>query len=409
MFKYYRLTIFIIFLLSVLFFYSCLNHSKNEQIPVSKSVRGTFIDKVTVPGVIESANSFSISCPRIRMDATVSYIIPDGSSVKIGDTVCILEATELSNRYNEAIKNLKTSESEYNKSKSELDLQFLLLKAQVETIETTTEIKQLDSLQIKFSSPIKKQIIGLQLKQAEIEKQKILKQLEFLKRINASELQKMKLRIDQQRNRLNRAKETIDQLIITSKVEGIAIRANLRTTGNEAKVKEGDVVWDRMPLVQIPDMSNLQVRLELNETNYKRINPGQNVEISIDAIKGLKMKGKLKFKEPVGRPVKRNSKVKVFGSVVSIDSLIGNVTPGISATCDIIINEITDTILIPFVSVFDDDSIKVVYVKNDNAFEKRKISLSLYNNNIGVVKSGLEEDETIALIKPPESLIKKEN
>jgi HlyD family secretion protein len=216
--------------------------SKIEHIPLAQVVRDTYLDQLTLSGVLESSNSNNITCPSLRVDAIVVFLIPDGTYVKKGDTLCILESREIENQYQEALRNLETSNIEYNKSKAYLNLQYLMLKAQVATIETATSIKQLDSVQLRFSTPVRKQLIELELQKSAIEKGKILKQLEFLKRINDSELQKMKLKIKQHERRVASAKEKLEMLTIISKSDGLALRA--KVSWRNEKVKEGDIVWD---------------------------------------------------------------------------------------------------------------------------------------------------------------------
>ena len=387
----------------------CLSCSNVEfqKIPLGEVTRDTYKDQITIAGVLESSNSYYINCPSLRTDATVLYIIPEGTYVEPGDTVCILESREIENTYEEALKNLANSKSEYNKSKADLDLQYLLLLAEVQTIEASTAIAQLDSAQLEFTSPVRKKIIELELEKARIEKEKILNQLEFLKKIHFSELQKMQLKIKQQENRVDRAKDKLDMLTLTSDISGVVIHAYISWAGQ--KLKEGDVVWDMVPLIQIPDLDQMEVKLSASESSYKRIEKNQKVDIYIDAIPGLKLTGEIKHKEPVGKPLNKNSNVKFFEVIASIDSLMGDLKPGISATCDIKINEVKDTILIPYVSVFQDDSLRVVYIAKGDKFEKRNVELVMNNNNIGIVKNGVSVGEYVSLIRPPQSMIKNIN
>lgn len=375
-----------------------------KEFPVTEVTRDTFVDQIRVTGVLETPNSYSIICPDINADATIIYLIPDGSYVKAGDTVCILESRVIENNYLDALRNLETNKMEYNKSQADLELQYLMLQAQVKTIDNTTKIAMLDSVQMNFASPLRKRLMDLELQKSVIQKEKILKQLEFLKTINNSELQKMKLRIQQQETRVETAKSKLDKLTITSEKDGLALRDNTRS--RDELTKEGDIVWDMMPLVKIPDLSVMQVNLTVSESHFKRINKEQPVSITIDAIPGIEMKGKIMTKEPMGKPIARNSRVKTFGVTTSIDSLIGDLKPGISATCNIILKQINDTLMVPFSSIFNKDSINVAYVLKENSFEERPVTLAMHNNKIAIVATGLKQNEMVSLIKPPERLIK---
>lgn len=392
------------FIVISLMFVSCKNKVEISSIPSYKLIKTDYVDKVIVEGIVEAAKTTTIACPRLQGDATIVYLVHEGTYVKEGDTVCVLQSTEMENKYTELEQKLEDARAEYNKSLANLELQYIMLQAQVKIIEAQTAITELDSVQLNFSTPIRKEIINLQMEMANVEKNKLLSQLSFLERINKSELHKLKIKIKQYKKRAKDAKEKLDELTLTANASGMVIHSILWTS--KEKVREGDIVWGRMPLVQIPNLSKMQVNLLLNEASYKRIERNQDVEIQIDAFPEIKVYGKIIKKATVGKPVKKNSKIKVFEVVASIDSTSKNILPGLSATCNVIINKQPDTLIIPLVSVFEDDSIKYVYRQEGKKYAKNNIKIGESNRKIAIIISGIKENDVIALTKPPLSLIK---
>jgi multidrug efflux pump subunit AcrA (membrane-fusion protein) len=383
--------------------YSCTLKKNIDDIITIRVERKDYLDVVTVSGILEAVTTHSYDCPGIFSDVTIQYLIPEGTHVKIGDTLCLLEARELENQYIQSLHQLEQAEAEYNKSAANLELQYLLLEAQVKNIEASTEITRLDSTQMQFTSPLSREIIRLELLKADIEKEIILKKLEFLKRINDSELQTMKLKVVQQKNQVDRAKDQLDKLTLTADVEGIVLYAY--SWQSASKIREGDVVWAVMPIIQIPDLREMQVRLLVCEADYKRLALDQELNISVDAFPGIILTGKIKYKAPVGKPVKRDSEVKVFDVTVSLDSSSIDLQPGLGVTCEVMVSRIQDTIVVPLVSLFDEDSIRLVYVSADEGFIKKEVKVSEYNNKEAIITGGLRVNEVIALMKPSESLI----
>jgi len=213
----------------------------------------------------------------------------------------------------------------------------------------------------------------------------------------------MELRIKQQQNKINNAIDQLKMTILTSSVDGLVIYARSWQTGE--KVAEGDELWGRMPVLEIPQMDELQAELFVNETHFKRIEKDQTVEIFVDAIPEMSLIGKIKTKAPIGKSIRRGSKVKYFEITASLDSAFIAAQPGLSVTCDIFIKKISDTLVIPTVSLFEEDSIKLVYVEKGKKFTKRPVETALGNHKFTVIKSGISEEENIATSKPPESLI----
>jgi multidrug efflux pump subunit AcrA (membrane-fusion protein) len=199
------------------------------------------------------------------------------------------------------------------------------------------------------------------------------------------------------------AEDQLKKLELTSDVNGIVLYARSWSTGN--KIAEGDEVWGSMPLLEIPQMDKVQAKLFVNETHFKQIDTGQEVEISVDARPDLILSGKILRKSPMGKPVRRGSQVKVYEVIAALDSAAISVQPGLSISCDVFLNRIADTLVVPTVSVYEEDSMKLVYVEKGKKFSPRVIEIAMGNNEFSVVKSGLTGKENIATTRPPESLI----
>jgi len=383
----------------------CTPKTEFSQIITLLIEKKDFLDEVIVSGTLEAVNTRTYGCPGIWSDVTILHLIPEGTQVKPGDTLCILECREISNEYLLAVNELENARAEYNKSLADLNLQFLLLEAQVRSIDASTDIKKLDSLQMEFTSPSDREIIKLELEKAELERNIAQTKLKFLKQINTSELQKMKLKIDQQANRVDQAKSKLDDLILTSDVEGIVIYDISWIT--EKKVREGDVIWANLPIIEIPDLSAMQVKLEVSEADYKRLAIDQTMEIIVDAFPDIHLYGKIKNKAPVGKPISEKSDVKVFEVTASLDSTKLSLQPGLGVTCNVQIRNISDTLVIPVISLFEEDSMKVVYVADNEKFIKKNVTVADFNNEEAVITSGLKYHDILALRKPPGSLIKQ--
>ncbi len=401
MMRVYTKHIFFSLMLLILYL-SCSPENRYDNFIKYKVKRTEFINKITTYGIIEATKTYTIACPGIREDATITYLIPEGTYVNEGDTVCILEANELENKYKEAVKNLETTKAEYNKSIADLNLQYLLLDSQVKIIESATEISRLDSIKLAFASQVYRKLIELEIEQAEIEKEKIQKKLEFLKIINKFELKRMEMKIKQAENNVARIKDKLDKLVLKSNTAGMVIYAK-QWRGN--KLREGDIVWGSMTIIQIPDMSKMLIKLTVNETHFKRIEKDQNINITIDAFPDIKLTGKITKKTPVGKPIKEDSNVKVFEVFASIDSSDFTIQPGLSITCDVIKESVPDTIVVPLLAVFEKDSLKVVYITEGEKYKRQIVKLACKSDNYAVITEGLKGNEEIILTEPPEDLI----
>ena len=174
-----------------------------------------------------------------------------------------------------------------------------------------------------------------------------------------------------------------------------------------SKFLVGDNAWEGIPMVLLPDMKQMKVRILAPEGVYKRMKIGDKVEYSFDAQPENKAWGTITMKAPVGRPIERNSKVKVFEVEASVDSSLMVPTPGLSAQCKVVLQQVNDTLVVSQIAVFDRDSAKVVYVKSKKGYEIRKVTTAQSSPREIIITNGLKVGESISLSLPEEKTIVK--
>lgn len=374
-----------------------------EDLAAFKVVRKDFVNSVVVDGLVEPIRFTTLSCPG-NVDGIVTYLIDDGTYVKEGDTVCIIEDNNQQTNFDNLSVQLENATAELNKVKADLTMQYALLEAQVSNNQVDTEIARLDSLQLRFATSTQRKIKELELERALIEREKFKKKLKSLDIINQSEIKKMELNIRQLTNRLESAKKILDELVIKASKDGLAIVSNSRMTGE--KLKEGDNVWNGMPVVTLPEMDKMKVKMWVSETDFKYIGENDSVEYRFDAMPGNSGYGRVVKKMPVGQPVKRNSKVKYFEVEASIDSVSQLPEPGFTANCRVIGAHVEDTIVVPQIAIYDEDSMKVVFVHKKKKYEMREVATGLVSMKEAIISGGLDSGEVISLTRPLPSAVR---
>lgn len=393
-----------IVLFVVLIFTSC-NSKKTNNYQTYIVQNKIFENSIIVSGIIESNKVFSVQGPGLHADLTISDMVPEGSFVHKGDTVCYLQCNEIVNQYNEALNRLELAKSEYEKLHAIQNMDDELLNAQISNIKAQTSISELDTLSFKFYSPLKLRLAKLELQRAYNEKDKIEKKKSFGKRVKDANISSLQLRIKMQEASVQNAQSNILKLKLISQADGyIKYVDYLWSTGSKAKV--GDMIWGRMPIMDVSDLSSLQVKLVVNESHFKRIEKDQKIDIHLDAYPDIKLTGKITFKSPAGKPIKEHSTLKVFEVTGSIDSLKYKIQPGVSATCKVNLAYVKNTILVPLTSVFDSDSLKVVYIlaKNGN-IKKMPVTTGMSSDKEIIIEKGLKRNEVILLTEPSDKFL----
>jgi multidrug efflux pump subunit AcrA (membrane-fusion protein) len=395
-----RITHFISFLL-IAFLVSC---NKQEIKPPSTfTVESTsFEDAIELEGHVLPVEVNTIVTPGF-VDGVVLSIVEDGTYVNAGDTVCVLEDKNLKDSYDRNKADLDNSVAELNKVKADLNMQYSLLEAQVKSNEAETEIANLDSTSLKFSTLIQSKIKRLELEKVSIEKNKLQKKLKAMAVINQSEVKKLEMRNKTLQMRVEMAEKQMKDLKLVTPKAGLATRAIHQVTSK--KVLPTDPVWGQMPLVIIPELTKMKVTIIATEGQFKRIDENDSVSYSFDAMPGNKAWGKITKKAPVGQPIKENSKVKMFEVEASVDKSLSIPPPDLSCRCKIIIKHTDHVMVIPQVAIFEEEGKKYVYVQKAKTFEKRQIKIGESSMEEAVITAGLSRKEKVALTQPASELI----
>ena len=391
---------------------------KNPKIITYDLKRSDYLETIDATGTIQAVNNLVLLTPRLNVSGvSVAHLADEGTFVKKGDTVCILDAPELIYYTELFTDDLEKMEADLKKLEADNAMQLSLLTSQIETNKAQQAISMLDSIQLKYATPVKQRLLELEMEKVNIEKKKLQKKLVAQKIIDNSELIQLRSRIMIQKSRIQQYESQIASLTLVAPCDGIVMHYEsplLRFISSGGvgsrggKIEEKSSVWSNMPLLQFPDMKSMQVSVEVPESEYKRIREMQKVTIQVEAGTNLYTTGKIKRKTLAGKSVQENSKIKTYEVIISIDSSYSEIKPGLSARCRIIIDQVKDTIVVPATAIFERDSSKIVYVAQGEKFMPVTVETGLSNSSNSIISKGLEGNETIALIEPPHLLIQKE-
>ncbi|MCU0363252.1 MAG: HlyD family efflux transporter periplasmic adaptor subunit [Bacteroidales bacterium] len=407
-------------LILMTFFLSFSCRKGNQDTVLTYQVRRSdFREVLSTSGTIQAVVNFPVLPPRSMFgQMTVIRLAADGAYVRKGDTICVLSVPDLQSVYERQLSTIQALEADLKKKEADNRLNTGLLEAQLATSIAQFEIAAIDSLRMQYAAEYQKKLYELGIQKSAVERKKTEKKLEATKKIGANELRQINMRLIQERSRLQSMEDQLKAMTIIAQGDGYVTRTeapevtimSLQGLGKlGGPVKEGSVLFMNSPVLQFPDMSRMQVTTQVAESDFRQIEKGQNVTITVDASGELTTTGKVNRKSLIGKANQRytESRVKSYEVIIDIDSCHSKMKPGLSAACDITTREVKDTLFIPAMALFKRDSADVVYVLEKNAFVPVKIETGETAGSFTIIKSGLEGDEKVALSEPPEKLIRK--
>jgi len=403
------------FLISLLL-NSC--NTNDPKVISYKLEKKDFRESIQARGDLQTINTYIFKCPRVSAsNISVLYLEDEGNYVKKGDTVCVLTSPDLLSYIDEQKIWVENSQAEMIKLEADNALNISLLQGQIEANSAAVALNSLDSIQQKFAPPVKQKLFELELQKANIAKSKLRNKLAAQQSIDNAEIRAMKSQIARTENQLQILTDQLNSLTLTAQFDGIVTHvvnptalsmSNGYITSYGGEVEINSAIRPNNPVIQMPDLSAFQLAVQVPEIDFKRIVPGQKVYITIEALTNLKTTGVVKRKALVGTTRYVEVKVKTFEIIISIDSCHSKLLPGLSADCDILVNEIKDAVVIPILALFNSDSSKFVYVSEGERYTRYPVVTGLSNSSECIITSGLRGTETIALMEPPFNMIVSE-
>ncbi|MFC1724023.1 efflux RND transporter periplasmic adaptor subunit [candidate division KSB1 bacterium] len=390
------------------FLLNCASADKSKSSITYTAVEKNFSVAVTSVGVLDAKVNRSISVPQsLDYQKELSYIIPEGTVVEEGDTIAVMKDERLEREYENTLNEIEMKNAELKKKETELDEQRSQLESNLKIFETSAESKKLRLAELEFIAPTKQEIEKLEIEKFDIEAEKTRKKLVSLENVKKEEINSMQMKIKQIENKLKQYDRFKEQLTVKAPMDGIVVYEINRRTNKKNEL--GDMVRTRYPLVKIPDLSVMQVELQVSETDAQKLKTGQKAVVSVSSSGYFDLPGKVSMVDKIAKPVLinyRRSKVKMVRVTVDLDSTDIVLTPGLTAECKIFVEELENAIVVPKECVFEKDSNNVVYIKDGDKFEQRQVDLAYKGDDFIEIKNGVNNGEKLSLREPGSSQIK---
>lgn len=372
-----------------------------QQVPEAKVQKGTFYIDIYEEGEIEAINSINISSPNIPWrfgNLKISNIVTDGAEVKAGDTLITFDPSEVRKAILDYEDRLIVSNAELEKMLAQHELEMEELKSNYEVTRISHEITRMQLESAAHESDIKRREIKLNLDKADISLTRAKEQIDNRRKIQIEEVKQKRLSIRQDEERLEEAHQTLDRLFIIAPSSGIAIIS--RNWSTDSKFQLGDQCWSSQQLIQLPDLSKLKAKVNINEVDISQVTKGLKVQVRPDAFSDSTFTGYVSTVANLAQNKDNRSDIKVFPVEIIIDQYNKNLLPGLTVSCRIIVDEIPDVKYIPLEALHVEGDKSYVFKKHVGGYDKVEVRVGRSNSDYVIIESGLGKNDRVALIDP---------
>jgi multidrug efflux pump subunit AcrA (membrane-fusion protein) len=215
------------------------------------------------------------------------------------------------------------------------------------------------------------------------------------KGINWQTLQQYNLSLQSAQIALYKAKQAIMNTAIIAPSDGTVVSVNLK----KSSVLSAQT-YSSTTAIKLVNTSSVRFEGLIDEIDIMKVQPGQKVSITVDAVPNKVFTGTVKFISPFG--VASGNVIK-FAITIQLDPTDVELRGGLSATADISIYSAKDVLLVPVSVIVETRGGPVVAVVNPTTGqpEYRPVTLGQQTFQYAEVLSGLKEGDKVTVTATP--------
>ncbi len=364
-----------------------LRHSQ-VAIRVGMAERETITASIATNGKIEALNNFQAFSP---VATTVKKIyVKQGDWVKGGQILLRLDDADAKLQAATAEAQLKGAQADIaavqggGTQEEVLTTRNALSKAQMERDAAERNVQAMRNLlQSGAASQAEVDAAENRLKAAESQVQLLQKKLKD--RYSQQEIGHVEAQQDEARASLQAAKEVLQKLNVAAPSEGMVYSLPVR---EGAFVNTGDL------LVQVADLHKVRVRAFVDEPEIGRLQPGQAVEVTWDALPGRVWKGTL---ETLPTTVVQHGTRTVGEVTCVINNEDLKLLPNTNVSVAVVTARQVNALTVPREAIHQDEKGQYVFQVVNGELKRRNVITSVSNLTRVEVTSGLSDNAVLAL------------
>ena len=401
-------------------------------VPTSKVSVGPFVVSFHEMGAVKAEKSVSFNS---EVEGKIMYLVPEGRVVKKGDKLVELDTSEMQRDVRQKQLALKNADAEVKRARAEFDILKEENRTKVAEAEATLGLNKVEHDAAQEQSISKKALadeklipkteatqaeMNLRAKELEVTKGEMELKLQK-KDVESKESQKT-ADVRQREYAQNMSKLDLEDIerrvkkaVITAPSAGMVVLNSMWMNDSRRKLKAGDSTWRRQTIGELPDLSSMQVTVNVGEADAPKVRVGMPTLIRLEAVRNRVFHGTVKeisslatekeFWEAGATPGKKNFEVTI--QITEVDPNV--LKPGMTADVEFVVQRIEKAVYAPIESVVEREGKTYVFLMRGKQWRRTSIVTGDFNDNFVCIKKGLKKGEIVALRDPTRPLEQQES
>ena len=360
--------------------------------------------KDSANGELQAANSVIVAVPPVPVNRLrIASVVPNGRHVNKGDVLVEFDPAELDLQMLEHKSNLEEADQKIAKGN-------LSTGQDTADIEKDKRVAEMELNRINQFMPkdeqifSKREIIEGQLNKDYTEKKIVFADGRLSLKGKAYSLDEAILMVERQQanSKITQVQTALASLKLLSPATGIVVYNDPGFFFGDATLSPGRVVYIGMQLFHLVNPDKMEAKCFVLEKDAGELRPEQSVTVSLDPFPGVQFTGEVKTIDKVARPIDRDSPVKYFQTIVTLDKTDQELMkPGVRLRAEIQATELKSVLVVPRSAIVKKEQSYIAYVENaPNVFNPVTVTLGQGDIIQVVVTDGLKPGQVIALNPP---------
>ena len=151
-------------------------------------------------------------------------------------------------------------------------------------------------------------------------------------------------------------------------------------------------------IMTIANLKEMIITAHMNQADVPRLKMGQPVDVEVEALPGMKIKGTV---ERIAPQATIKNSIKGFATQIRLKNLDPIVRPGMTANMIIPLQSAENAVAIPLAAVFSEENERYTFVRMENGeFEVRPIRIGVADFQYAEVLEGLRNGDVVSMVRP---------
>jgi hypothetical protein len=382
--------------------------SAGSAVPTTTVSRGTLNLDVHLEGELRAVRQMSLTAPSVGGALRVLTITETGTAVREGEALVAFDPAEQQYAMEQALSEVHEAEQEIIKRRADAEVAAAQDDVSLLTARFDVRRAELDAvIGADLLGANEYQIRQLSLEEARRRLDQVLEDAESRKVTNEAALTVLEEKRTKAQLTADRARQNMESLIVAAPMDGlVSVRPNMDASGGimimgveQPPYRIGDNVNSGRPVIDVLDMSGMEIRARVNEQERSNVSVGQAALVEFDGVAGLTLPARVTIVSSLGRPDRIAGPLRMFDVTLRLDEIDPRLRPGTTVRVTVKGQQVEAVLLVPRQAVFDKDGKTIVYAGASGSLEAREVTV-LHRTESLVAIEGVDEGTVVALVDP---------